>query len=172
MKDAPDPAQLIMENTKVTAGPPDKGCTTTPDVLKSGKDKAFNEPFTKGTYMKDCDGIVDPHVPHIMRQQDGSFKLYVEHPQVQTHYLDYLWVEDEEGNTLWWTQFPMPSGPTSMPTKPNFEMEEATLGFDGNPPVWAVFELPAKTIGDAVYLRPFEHCNIHGTWAGDPVIVG
>merc|ERR1712151_1234073 len=107
-----------------------------------------------GNHPSGCsDGLVAAHIPHISLNYDGSFKYSLAHPQIDTHYIDWISAVDENGQMMWWMELPQP-----MTSKNVFN--ETMITFD-----FTVDGLPMK-------LQPYENCNLHGLWTGDALDVG
>merc|ERR1719195_1144555 len=88
------------------------------------------------------------HVPAVRLNTDGSYTYYVNHPQQNDQYLDWLSVVDENGEYVWWTYLKQPD-----------------MDYAADPPMEITFEVE----GLHQSLKPYENCNIHGLWTNDDI---
>jgi desulfoferrodoxin (superoxide reductase-like protein) len=138
----------------------------------------------KGVFTKTAPGIwagkERSHVPSITAQEDGVAVILVEHVMTPgdvradggdastadaardagsdaskeagtvfpapEHFVSTIWARDQDGRVVFLKRF--------APTDPA--------------PPFVAFRIPPGTTS----LRAFEHCNLHGAWSSDPLVVG
>ena len=107
----------------------------------------------------------DPAVTTIVRNADGSHTVTVVvrgtdgslsnlHPNDNGHWIETIYVKDQDGTVIFMEEFPEPTSGTS-----------AELGT--YPPASIFFTLEADTT--VTSLTPYEYCNLHGLWQGPTV---
>jgi len=107
----------------------------------------------------------DPAITTIVKHADGSHTVNVLvrgvggsestlHPNTYGHWIEAIYVKDQDGNVIFLREFTEPVSGTSD-------------GLGTYPTAHTFFNLPSDTT--VTELHPFEYCNLHGLWQGPPV---
>lgn len=92
--------------------------------------------------------VATSHVPALQYSDEGSATITIDHGQASDHYIGRIYVQDDQGRTIFHETIAKPSTPTSAP-------------------VTAVATVPSGTKA----LRVFDWCVQHGHWQGETYVL-
>ena len=114
---------------------------------KAGLTPAKHDPVIFST---EVDGDGNIAVTVVVRGNEASTNPASLHPMIEAHYIDLIYVKDQDGNVIAMKQISKAEAGTDI--KPQF-----------------TFTLPAST--SVTKLTPWSSCNLHGLWEGPAVSI-